>query len=494
MRAPVLVAGLLLLGGTAAADTTADNPLPRPVAVPMKNEPPPAAVISNRLFLQRCKDGCMFTQSAGTSSSRLNQTYLGGNFDGQAGSPGTGVPGTVYTIPACGTANRPSTEMSCDDAEWAEIVACVTELYSPYDVIVTDVDPGSSVPHHEAVAAGSPDDMGITNNGVGGVGPLSPGCALHEDTVSFSFDMWPSAQFYCAVIGQETGHGFGIEHTYNCLDPMGAGYITSCGPLYFRNETLPCTLESAAPQGAPRDCNCGGGMQNVHNKLLGVFGPNATPLPAPVVTLTNPTNGATFPSGNEFTISASGVLRRGMGKAELYFNGYKWQTQEAQNNQTIFIFTAPPELPDGVIDVEVRLWNDLETVYGTATATVTKGAPCADESTCAAGQRCEAGKCIWDPPSGNLGDACEYPQFCLSELCESGQCSSPCVVGIEGFCPTGFVCQGNGDGNNGFCLTEEPPKEGCSAGGDNPTAALFGQLGLVGVALAGVLRRRRRRV
>jgi hypothetical protein len=490
MRARVVAAGLLFVGATAAADN--DKPLPQPVAVLMDPalEPPPAAVISNKLFLQRCKDGCTFTQSNGmTSSSRLNQTWLGGDFDG--GGPGTGDPGTVYTIPACGTPGRPSTAMTCDDAQWAEMVACVTELYAPYDVVVTDVDPGMSVPHHEAVAAGTPDDMGI-GPGVGGVGPLSPGCALHEDTVSFSFDFWPSPEFYCAVIGQETGHGFGIEHSFNCLDPMGAGYVTTCGALYFRNETRECA--AAIPLGdTPMPCNCGGGMQNVHNKLLGVFGPNPVPLPAPAVTLAQPANGATFPAGTQFQITANGSLRRGLGKAEVYFNGYRWETKEAQNNQTVFNFTAPAELPDGIIDVEVRVYNDLETVYGTGTATVTKGAPCADESTCALGQHCDAGKCAWDPPTGNIGDACEYPQFCLSELCESGQCSSPCVVGIEGFCPAGFTCEGNGDGNNGFCLNgETKAPDTCCSATDTPAGVLLGQFGLCGLALVHVLRRRRR--
>src|SRR5690349_11135024 len=146
-----ITAGLLGLAGTAAADP------PRRLAVyadqTQELDPAPAALVSNKLFLNRCLNGCMFTQSTGqTSSSRLNQTWLGG--DGDTGAPGSGTPGTVYTIPACGAAGRPLTEMTCDDAMWQEIVDCVVDVYAPYDVIVTDVDPGTAIPHHEAVAAG----------------------------------------------------------------------------------------------------------------------------------------------------------------------------------------------------------------------------------------------------------------------------------------------------------------------------------------------------
>jgi hypothetical protein len=497
-RAVLVASSLLaLVSVTAAADPAPRTPQRVGVYTPSgADEGPAAAVISNKIFVNRCVNGCTFTQSSGmTSSSRLNQTWLGGDFD--TGNPGSGAPGTVYTIPPCTDPARVGS-MTCDDAQWADIVACVVDTYAPYDVVVTDVDPGTSVPHHEAVAAGVASDLGL-NMFVGGVGPISGGCALHEDTVSFSFDIWPNIYEMCSTIAQETGHGFGIEHSFNCQDAMGSGYVNpSCGPQYFRNETLPCADESKAgvSGGGPRACICGGGMQNVHNKLLDVFGLNPTPLPAPETTLVMPTNGQTFGSGTEFPISVAGNLRRGLGRAEVWFNGYKWMTQDAQRNQIAFNFTAPPDLPDGVIDVEVRVYNDLETVYGTATATVTKGSPCVDETSCAAGQHCDAGKCSWDAPAGQLGDACDYPQYCVTGICEANQCSSDCVTGIEGFCPAGFSCVGNGDGANGFCLSDDGGGGGggcCSTGSSTPAAMLLGQLGLVGIVLGGILRRRRRR-
>jgi hypothetical protein len=465
------------LAGTAAAGPTREA-MPPPPGV---DQGPAAAIVSNIIYLNRCKDGCTY-HAAATSNSRLDQTYLGG-----------GQIGDIYVIPPCTDPSRMNAP-TCDDAWWADVVACVTADYAPYDVIVTDVDPGTVTPHHEAVAAGVQDNWQFPPT-VGGRGPLdvANGCPVREDTVSISLDVWGfDVREMCSTIAQESGHGFGIEHTSNCQDPMGAGYVfPRCGEYFFRNETLPC----ADGMGQPTDCFCGGSMQNVHNELLGVFGANAVPLPSPVVTLGNPSDGATFPAGNEFTIAATGALDRGIGRAEVWFNGYKWLEQNAMRNQTGFSFTAPPDLPDGVIDVEVRVFNDLETVYGTGTATVTKGAPCADESSCAAGQHCDTGRCAWDEPGGQLGDACDYPQFCVSGQCEASQCTQDCQTGIDGFCPAGLTCVGNGDGTNGYCLTDTPEEPGgcCSTGSSTPTAMLLGQLGLVGLVLGGILRRRRPR-
>ena len=61
-----------------------------------------------------------------------------------------------------------------------------------------------------------------------------------------------------------------------------------------------------------------------------------------------------------------------------------------------YTLTAPTNVPDGVIDIVAKAYDDLESETDSATVTVTKGAPCADASTCATGQKCEAGKCFWD--------------------------------------------------------------------------------------------------
>jgi len=61
-----------------------------------------------------------------------------------------------------------------------------------------------------------------------------------------------------------------------------------------------------------------------------------------------------------------------------------------------------------VIDIVVKAFDDIEIEGDSAMVTVTKGAPCASAATCLDGQKCDAGKCYWDPPAGETGDACTY--------------------------------------------------------------------------------------
>src|SRR5687768_8859352 len=41
------------------------------------------------------------------------------------------------------------------DANWNQLMACVRDIYAPFDVTITDVDPGDT-PHVESVVGGRP--------------------------------------------------------------------------------------------------------------------------------------------------------------------------------------------------------------------------------------------------------------------------------------------------------------------------------------------------
>jgi len=94
--------------------------------------------------------------------------------------------------------------------------------------------------------------------------------------------------------------------------------------------------------------------------------------------------------------------------------------------------------------------------------TVTKGAPCTSADGCATGQKCEQGRCLWDPPTGELGEACAYPQFCVSGICrgtvDQQICTQDCIVGLEDACPTGLTCVPT-DPGKGICFF--PDDSGC---------------------------------
>jgi MYXO-CTERM domain-containing protein len=125
---------------------------------------------------------------------------------------------------------------------------------------------------------------------------------------------------------------------------------------------------------------------------------------------------------------------------------------------------------------------------------VTKGAPCASAETCADGQRCDAGRCLWDPPVGEFGDDCTFEQYCLTGLCagtnEKTICTQSCVPGVTDGCPdASYECLEQSAGR-GVCWpkgAEEGNCLGCSSAGTGAPPFL---LGLFGLGL--ILRKRRR--
>jgi hypothetical protein len=132
-----------------------------------------------------------------------------------------------------------------DDDAWADTVACVTELYAPFDVTVTDRDPGD-VPHLEALFGGHPRDVGLPDN-VGGVSPFKTDCGIVERSIVFTFtDVLPDdTRTVCEVAAQEIAHSFGLDHEMLATDPMT--YLPYHGERTFQDQLAPCgELENRA--------------------------------------------------------------------------------------------------------------------------------------------------------------------------------------------------------------------------------------------------------
>jgi hypothetical protein len=373
-------------------------------------------------------------------------------------------------------------------------------VYSPYNIMVTDVFP-TDVSHTQGIVAGRPVNIGYGGLNTGGLGGTSS-CAPKDNVISFTFaniftsnNQRARVLRLCQVAAQETAHSFGLDHAFQfadgssaCTDPMS--YRNDCGgQRFFRNQVASCGENST------RTCKCGG-YQNSHQTLINIFGPG-TPLTAPpALAVSAPTPGAMI--ANQTPVIATASAQRGVARLELWLNGYLWLTVKGApfgaNGQpeTTYPLVIPSGVPDSIIDIVVKAYDDINAETIAPTITVTKGAPCATADTCAKGQKCEAGKCFWDTPTGTIGDACTYPQFCITGNCldasDGMYCSQVCVVGNAETCPLGYECVGMA-GETGDCVHAGAGDDTCCNIGANGKASTLLSLLVVGL----VLRRRRPR-
>jgi hypothetical protein len=383
-------------------------------------------------------------------------------------------------------------EFPHDDADWNAIVSCLKDVWSPYDIEITETQPAlTESAWGEAIIAGSPGQIGVPEE-FGGFAPLDELCRSLNFPISFTFaNVFTGPDridLICAVASQEIAHTYGLDHSYefldgssSCSDPMT--YRFDCGgQKFFRNNIAKCGEDQE------RGCRCGP-TQNSHLLLFGRIGAG-TPTTTTTVSITSPLDGATISDRSMILAPAFG--QRGITRVAIRLNTYLWETLPGApfgpdgQPETEYRYTLPADVPDGIIDIEVEVRDDLDTI-SVARVTVTKGEPCVTADTCAVGQYCDAGRCIWDPPAGAVGDACEYPQFCIGERCDThdGQsfCTQSCLEGLDS-CPAGTECVLDGGGNYCWPVSDSGC---CSSSRRMPWTSLLLALGVVVLAM----RRRR---
>jgi MYXO-CTERM domain-containing protein len=233
-------------------------------------------------------------------------------------------------------------------------------------------------------------------------------------------------------------------------------------------------------------------MQDSHLVLLAAWGEGEGAYP-PEVSIAGPTEGGNV--ANDFVVHAFAEDKRGISHVDLLINGWKWDEVEGrEDGNTTYVLRPPNNLPDGVLDIEVRGYNDLD-VPASATVTVMKGAPCSSADTCLDGQLCEEGKCFWPPPTVPLGGDCVRVQDCVEGDCieKDGikMCVADCIPTVTGQCLEEEECIATSTGA-GFCWPLDGGGGGCCSVGDDREPPWL-ELGLfLGVIMIASRRRRRR--
>lgn len=153
---------------------------------------------------------------------------------------------------------------SVSSQTWTTIVDCVKQKLLPFNVTVTDVDPGT-VQHVEIVFAQNTPT--IFAGGAKSVGPLT--CSVKENAVAFVSQPHAEAAVGngCAAAAQLYGYAMGLEQVTTCPDAMTYDY-TACTTAGFTKTAITCGATSSMT------CACGGGTtQTSFDKMLAVLGP-----------------------------------------------------------------------------------------------------------------------------------------------------------------------------------------------------------------------------
>jgi hypothetical protein len=147
---------------------------------------------------------------------------------------------------------------------WTGIVDCVKQKLAPFNVTVTDADPGATAAHVEVVFAQN--DPSIFN-GAPSVAPSS--CSIKENAVCYVSQAHAEANATngCAAAAQVYGFVMGLEFVSTCPDAMAFDYA-ACATASFSKTPLACGTTEAA------SCTCGAGTtQTSFDKMLAVLGP-----------------------------------------------------------------------------------------------------------------------------------------------------------------------------------------------------------------------------
>jgi MYXO-CTERM domain-containing protein len=223
-----------------------------------------------------------------------------------------------------------------DDAMWAATMSCVRAMWAPFDVDITDADPGTT-PHVEVHIGGSPTSIGFPPK-IGGVAPMALDCSIVEHSIVFVFpvNLRDDPQIVCEVVAQEVGHSFGLDHELEPADPMT--YLSYAGERTFQDRTVACGETTARPCGINGSyCRAN---QNSYQLLLDRLGAPGSDHDAPTLDVVAPRDGSVVEPGFSVIANASDDVE--VAQITLHLDGALVAT-----DRTSLDFAIAPGLPPG---------------------------------------------------------------------------------------------------------------------------------------------------
>lgn len=150
------------------------------------------------------------------------------------------------------------------NAAWQTLLACVNQKFAPFNVTITDVDPGDTE-HIEVVFAQA---SVSALSGASSVAPFT--CNVVPNAIAFVSQAYAEANPIegCAAVAASVGYSLGVEAVAVCPDAMSFAQ-TSCPSAGFTNVALSCGSNT------PANCQCvsGATTQNSYARLLAITGP-----------------------------------------------------------------------------------------------------------------------------------------------------------------------------------------------------------------------------
>lgn len=241
------------------------------------------------------------------------------------------------------------------DATWSATVACMKELFAPFDITFVTADPGPSVQHIEAVFGGTPQMLGMDNT-VMGVAPFKSDCGILENAIVFTFtgNIPQDARMACEIQAQEIAHAYGLDHERLPADPLT--YMRYDGNRSFQNQLAECGEDKARTCGVEGSPSCRG-KQNSVQLLFERLGAKAVAgdTTPPTVSITSPANGATVEPGFTVEVAASDNTRVTL--ATIYIDG----VPSGSASVAPWSIRAPANMVRGVRKIKVEVTDGRNT-------------------------------------------------------------------------------------------------------------------------------------